>query len=47
MKKIGKDKVIASIDNIIELQTKKLELLKQHKKGLIQMFNDKKLKNDI
>jgi type I restriction enzyme S subunit len=27
---------ITSIDHIIELQTQKLELLKQHRKGLIQ-----------
>jgi len=39
MKKINS--AISSIDDLIVLQTKKLELLKLHKKGLIQMFNEK------
>jgi len=42
MKKISnklKNSTISTIDELIVLQTKKLELLKLHKKGLVQMFN--------
>ena len=38
----NKKDCISSIDKIIELQTEKLELLKKHKKGLIQkLFPEK------
>jgi len=43
MKKISnklKNSTISSIDELIILQTKKLELLKLHKKGLSQMLNE-------
>jgi len=37
-----KKSTISSIDELIALQTKKLELLKMHRKGLLQYLIDKK-----
>jgi len=42
---MNKDRILESIDKLIVLQTKKLELLIAHKKGLEQLFEKEKQDN--